>query len=430
MKVTIADKVITDDSRLCDSSTYFFADHQSRKYLDDVKAKGCAGILYPTDLKTIVGLDSIKAIGVTGTNGKTTTTALIYSLLLDLGYKAALLGTRGFFINEERGADKSLTTPSLLENLHDIYRAKEAGCEYFVMEVSSHGIDQQRIEGIDFALKVHTNITGDHLDYHKTFENYRDVKNSFLADETPKLINKDDPHVDFNYKNAMTYAIEGAGIYRIEAYSLNHNHLTGIVKSVDGRAVFQSPLMGTFNLYNILAAIGSVHMLTKLPLEDICDKVENFGGVEGRMEVINGKPLIIVDFAHTHDGIEKALESLESKNIIALFGAGGDRDKTKRPKMGFAAAKKAKHIYLTSDNPRHEEPMAIIEDILAGIDQKDKVTIEPDREKAIALALKNLNENEVLLVLGKGDEKIQEIGDSIHPFSDKAIILKYLNQKD
>jgi len=430
VKVTIDSKVITDDSRLCGPGIYFLADNQSQQYVDAAKAKGCAAVIYPDDLKKFFNIGSIEVIGVTGTNGKTTTTALIYSLLLDLGFKAALLGTRGFYINEEKASDKSLTTPSLLENIHDIYQAEQAGCDYFVMEVSSHGIDQKRIEGIDFVLKVHTNITGDHLDYHKTFENYRDVKNSFLADETPKLINKDDPHVDFNYKNAMTYAIEGAGVYRIEAYSLNENHLTGIVKSVDGRAVFQSPLMGTFNLYNILAAVGGVHMLTKKPLDEICDRVENFGGVEGRMEVINEKPLIIVDFAHTHDGIEKALESLESKNIIALFGAGGDRDTTKRPKMGSAAAKKAKQIYLTSDNPRHEESMAIIEDILAGIDHKEKVIIEPDREKAIALALKNLNENEVLLVLGKGDEKIQEIGDSIHPFSDKAIILKYLNQKD
>ena len=208
MRVTIADKVITDDSRICDSNTYFFADHQSRRYIDDAQSKGCAGVLYPADLRDLVSLDAIKVVGVTGTNGKTTTTALIYSLLLDLGYQVALLGTRGFFINETRGADKSLTTPSLLENMHDIYQAKKAGCDYFIMEVSSHGIDQKRIEGIDFALKIHTNITGDHLDYHKTFENYRDVKNSFLSDETPKLINKDDPHVDFNYKNAMTYAIE------------------------------------------------------------------------------------------------------------------------------------------------------------------------------------------------------------------------------
>lgn len=428
--MTIDDKVITDDSRLCGPGIDFLADNRSKHYIDAAKEKGCEAVVYPSELKKFFDIGGIKIIGVTGTNGKTTTTALIYSLLLDLGFKAALLGTRGFYINEEKASDKSLTTPSLLENMHDIYLAKAAGCDYFVMEVSSHGIDQKRIEGIDFALKVHTNITGDHLDYHKTFENYRDVKNSFLADETPKLINKDDPYVDFNYKNAMTYAIEGAGIYRIEAYSLNENHLTGIVKSVDGRAVFQSPLTGTFNLYNILAAVGGVQMLTKKPLDEICDLVENFGGVEGRMEVINEKPLIIVDFAHTHDGIEKALESLESKNIVALFGAGGDRDKTKRPKMGAAAAKRAKLLYLTSDNPRHEEPMAIIEDIMAGIDHKEKVVIEPDREKAIVLALKNLNENEVLLVLGKGDEKIQEIGDSIHPFSDKAIILKYLNQKD
>lgn len=374
-------------------------------------------------------MDGIRVIGVTGTNGKTTTTAIIYSLLLDLGYKVALLGTRGFYVNEKKIREKGLTTPSLLQNISNIDYAKKEGCDFFVMEVSSHGIDQQRIEGIEFALKIHTNITGDHLDYHKSFENYRNVKNSFLSDETPKLINKDDPQVEFNYKNAMTYAMEGAGLFRIEAYSIKET-LAGIIKSIDERAVFKSNLIGTFNLYNILAAVSAVQMLTKKPLQEICDAVENFGGVEGRMEVVSEKPLIIVDFAHTHDGIEKALESLDNKQVISLFGAGGDRDKTKRPKMGAAAALRSKHIYLTSDNPRHEDPMAIINDILAGIDSKEKVTIEPDRKKAIALAIKNLKENEVLLVLGKGDETIQEIGDSIHPFNDKETILHYLNSKE
>jgi UDP-N-acetylmuramoyl-L-alanyl-D-glutamate--2,6-diaminopimelate ligase len=366
---------------------------------------------------------------VTGTNGKTTTTALIYSLLLDLGYKAALLGPRGFFLNEEKIADKTLTTPALLENFKKIDLAKKQGCQFFVMEVSSHGIAQKRIEGIPFALKVHTNITGDHLDFHKTFENYRDVKNSFFKDETPKLINKDDPHVDFNYKNAMTYALDSAGLFRIEAYTAK-DFLAGVIKSIDERAVFHSPMIGLFNLYNILAAVSAVKMLTKKPLETICNQVENFGGVSGRMEVISQDPAIIVDFAHTHDGIAKALESMEQKNIVALFGAGGDRDRTKRAKMGSAAASRSKRIYLTSDNPRHEDPMTIIADILEGIEQKEKVVIEPDRREAIRKAIASLRENEVLLVLGKGDENFQEVGDSIHRFNDKDVILEILNQEN
>ena len=430
MVCTLNGVVITDDSRACEKERFFFSDHQSGRYEQDAVAQGCKGVLTPYTIKNYLHLDGLKVIGITGTNGKTTTAALFYSMLLDLGYKVALSGTRGFFINEKRAAEKSLTTPSLLDTLANMQRAREEGCDFFVMEVSSHGIDQKRIEGIEFALKVHTNITGDHLDYHKTFENYRDVKNSFLSDETPKVINKDDPHVNPNYKNAVTYAIESGALYRIEAYSLNENRLTGVVKGIDTRAVFESSLMGTFNMYNILAAIAGIHTLTQLPLEKICEVVENFGGVEGRMEVVSDRPLVIVDFAHTHDGIEKAMESLENRHIVALFGAGGNRDKTKRPKMGAAAAKYARHIYLTSDNPRHEDPDAIIADILAGIDDRSRVTVEPDRHKALELALSKLNENEVLLVLGKGDEKFQEIGDSIHPFNDREIILNYLKSKD
>jgi len=422
--------VVTDDSRECNKERFFFSDHQSSRYEKDAIVAGCKGILTPYTIKQYLGLGDMQVVGITGTNGKTTTAALYYSMLLDLGYKAALSGTRGFFINESRAAEKSLTTPSLLATLHNMYEARRSGCDFFIMEVSSHGIDQKRIEGIDFALKVHTNITGDHLDYHKTFENYRAVKNSFLSDETPKIINRDDPQVDPNYKNAMTYAMESGATYRIEAYSLNDHRLTGMVKGMNERAVFSSPLMGTFNMYNILAAIAGVQKLTGKTLEEVCEVVENFGGVEGRMEVVSTSPLVIVDFAHTHDGIEKALSSLENRQVIALFGAGGNRDKTKRPKMGSVAAKYARHIYLTSDNPRSEEPEAIIEDILAGIEDKKRVTIEPDRRKAIELALSKLNQNEVLLVLGKGDEKFQEIGDSIHPFSDKEIILNYLKIKD
>jgi len=419
---------ITDDSRLCNKNTIFLADNQSKKFAGDALKNETCKIIYPDELKNYFDIDGVKIIGVTGTNGKTTTTALIYSILLDLGYKTALLGTRGFFINEKRVAQKSLTTPSLLENINNIAIAKKNGCEYFIMEVSSHGIDQKRIESIDFALKVHTNITGDHLDYHKSFENYKNVKNFFLSDETPKLINRDDPNVEFNYKNAMSYSLDNPSSFRIEAYT-SKDFLAGVVNSANERSIFESSMIGLFNLYNILAAIAAVKMVTKKPLEEICEKVENFGGVSGRMEVVSENPKIIVDFAHTHDGIEKVLESIDSKNIITLFGAGGDRDKSKREKMGAAASGKSKRIYLTSDNPRSENPLDIINDILKGIKSKEKVIIEPDREEALRKAVASLERDEILLVLGKGDENFQEFADSIREFNDKKIILELLKKK-
>lgn len=429
MKIKINNYFITDDSRVCDENTIFLADNQSKKFINSAIENKTKKIIYPNELKEYFDINNVKVIGITGTNGKTTTTALIYSILLDFGYKAALLGTRGFFINEKRITEKGLTTPSLLENINNISLAKKEGCDFFVMEVSSHGIDQKRIEAIDFALKIHTNITGDHLDYHKTFENYRSVKNLFLSDETPKLINKDDPFVEFNYKNAMTYSLNNPSAFRIEAYTAK-DFLSGVVNYANERAIFESSMMGVFNLYNMLASIAAVKMLIKKPLEEICEKIKNFGGVYGRMEVVSEKPRIIVDFAHTHDGIEKVLESIDSQNIITLFGAGGNRDKTKREKMGFAAAKKSKRIYLTSDNPRNENPIDIINDILKGIQNKEKVIIEPDREAAINMAIENLKEDEILLVLGKGDENFQEFADSIREFNDKNIILKVLKKKE
>ena len=202
--------------------------------------------------------------------------------------------------------DYSLTTPVQISNFLHIQQALENGCDFFVMEVSSHAIEQNRIEGLDFALKIHTNITQDHLDYHKTIEEYINVKNSFFSDESMKLINKDDKNIKFNMKNTFAYGAENPATYKVTAYSLK-NGIHVALQHFANMVHFSSPMMGLFNVYNLTAAIASVNLLTKKPLQEICDVVEYFGGVAGRMEVVSTEPLIVVDFAHTHDGMKEVL---------------------------------------------------------------------------------------------------------------------------
>ncbi|MGL2819483.1 UDP-N-acetylmuramoyl-L-alanyl-D-glutamate--2,6-diaminopimelate ligase [Helicobacter pylori] len=379
----------------------------------------------------------IKIVGITGTNGKTTTASLMYSLLLDLNKKTALLGTRGFFINDERIKEKGLTTPTLLELYSDLEEAIRLKCEYFIMEVSSHAIAQKRIAGLDFALKILTNITSDHLDFHQNIENYRDAKNSFFKDEGLKVINRDETNALFNPINVRTYALDKKAHLNVQAFSLNPSISASLCYQHDLRdpslketALIHSPLLGRYNLYNILAGVLGVKLLTQLPLETIVPLLENFYGVKGRLEIVHSKPLVVVDFAHTTDGMQQVFESFKSQKITALFGAGGDRDKTKRPKMGAIASCYAYKIILTSDNPRSENEEDIIKDILKGISDSSKVIVEKDRKKAILNALENLKDDEVLLILGKGDENIQIFKDKTIFFSDQEVVKDYyLNLK-
>ncbi|MCF6206563.1 MAG: UDP-N-acetylmuramoyl-L-alanyl-D-glutamate--2,6-diaminopimelate ligase, partial [Sulfurovum sp.] len=381
------------------------------------------------ELIALWGLEQMRVVGVTGTNGKTTVTAAIYSFLLDLGEKPALQGTRGLFAQEQRIEEKSMTTPSILETLHNMKQTHDMGCNYFIMEVSSHAIHQERIEGIQFALKVHTNVTSDHLDYHGTVEEYRRVKSLFFADDTMKLLNKDDiKHITYNWKNAYSYGVDEPATYKVQAFSLL-NGITAGIKYMQEEVTFHSPMVGLFNLFNLMAAIGSVHLLTKRPLEEICEVVENFAGVAGRMEVVSTDPLVIVDFAHTDDGMHAVLESMKDRDISVVFGAGGNRDKEKRPRMGAVAGRYANKIYVTSDNPRDEVPEQILEDILVGLRGKEHVTACPDRKLAIKLALDALEPNEVLLILGKGDETYQEIKGVKHPFDDREVVRELLAQR-
>ena len=416
---------VTENSMEVDASTAFIQTSSNTQYLQDAIDRGAHSIIEIDTIKSYFGLDKIKVIGITGTNGKTTTASAIYSFLLDLGFKVAFQGTRGFFMNDEIIEEKSLTTPSVLNTYRHIYQAVRSGCEFFIMEVSSHAIVQKRIEGIDFELKILTNITQDHLDYHKTLEEYRRVKNSFFQDESKKLINKDESKADFNIKNAFTYGVENPATYQVMAYTLNDG-VSAIVKHFEKADSFKSNLHGFFNLYNLVAAVAAVNIVTGIELEKINEVVEHFAGVSGRMQEVSHTPLVIVDFAHTPDGMSEVLNALKEKEIRVVFGAGGDRDRSKRPLMGKVAEQFAKKIYLTSDNPRHEDPQQIIDDILEGIEAKENLYVNLNRKEAIAEAIKDQNGEEVVLILGKGDETYQIIYDEKIPFDDREIAMACL----
>ncbi|EQB39249.1 UDP-N-acetylmuramoylalanyl-D-glutamate--2,6-diaminopimelate ligase [Sulfurimonas hongkongensis] len=421
-------KYVSENSLECDGQTAFVLTWQNKKYLEDAKQRGAHSIINAKDIAPLFGVDEIKIVGITGTNGKTTTASAIYSFLLDLGYKVAMQGTRGFFMNDEVIEGKSLTTPSVLNTYRHIYQAVEAGCEFFIMEVSSHAIAQKRIEGLKFELKILTNITQDHLDYHKTIGEYIATKNSFFADEGRKLINKDEPKASFNIKNTFTYGIEHNASYKLMAYSLN-NASSGIIQHFKEVVPFTSSLHGFFNLYNLMAAIGAVDLLVTDGLEKIVEVVEGFAGVSGRMEQVSEEPNVIVDFAHTPDGIQQVLNALKEKELLVVFGAGGDRDKSKRALMGRVAASLAKKVYITSDNPRSEDPQSIVDDILKGIEDKSIVSVELNRKKAIEAAISEQKADEVVVILGKGDETYQIIYDEKFPFDDREVVREILKGK-
>ncbi len=415
---------LTDNTAEIDSQTLFLKTAQNAHYYETLGER--PEHITPKELGTVWKLESLQTVGITGTNGKTTTAALLYSFLNDLEAPCALQGTRGFFAGDTRLDEKSMTTPSILETMHNMHRAREHGCTHFVMEVSSHAIDQERIEGIEFALKIHTNVTSDHLDYHGTVEEYRRVKSRFFADESPKLLNKDDiKHIEYNPKNSYSYGVDAPATFSVIAYTLRGGITAGI-RYFNEEATFHSNLMGFFNLFNLTAAVSAAKILTGKPLQDVCDVVENFRGVSGRMEVVSTDPLVIVDFAHTDDGIRNVLESLKDQEITVVFGAGGDRDKTKRPRMGAEAGRFANRIFVTSDNPRSEDPIQIIEKILVGLRGKENVTAVPDRRLAIKMALESLNPEEILVILGKGDEEYQEIAGVKHPFDDREVVRELL----
>ncbi|EAH6576033.1 UDP-N-acetylmuramoyl-L-alanyl-D-glutamate--2,6-diaminopimelate ligase [Campylobacter coli] len=426
MKLKLDQSFITDNTLECEKDCYFLKTAQNMNFASDALEKGVK-IIDVEECKKLLKIDeNIKIIGITGTNGKTTTAAAIYSILLDLGFKCGLCGTRGAFISDEQIDEKSLTTSPILKTLEYLQLATQKKCDFFIMEVSSHALVQNRIEGLKFAAKIFTNITQDHLDFHGNFENYKAAKELFFTDESLKFINKDTLMIKFNVRNAFTYGIENPSLYQVKAYSLEDG-ISAIVALKDQSFHIDSPLLGLFNLYNLLAASACVNELVKPNLKDLEKAISGFGGVCGRVEqVANG---VIVDFAHTPDGIEKVLDTLKNKKLIVVFGAGGDRDKTKRPLMGKIVEHFAKIAIITSDNPRSEEPKDIMNEILSGFQNPDKALMIEDRKEAINKALKLKEKDDLVVILGKGDENTQEIKGIKHPFSDKAVVNEILKNQ-
>ena len=379
----------------------------------------------------------LKLVGVTGTNGKTTIATLLYNMFRKFGHKCGLLSTVCNYIEEE-AVPATHTTPDPIELNELLGRMADAGCEYVFMECSSHAIAQKRIGGLKFAGGLFTNLTRDHLDYHKTVENYRDAKKAFFdgLDKNAFVVtNADDKNGLFMVQNTKaqvkTYSIRTMADFKAKIIEC---HFEGMYLEIDGREVGVQ-FIGKFNVSNLLAVYGAAVMLGKKP-EDILVVLSTLKSVNGRLEPLRSPEgyTAVVDYAHTPDALENVLkaihEVLDGKGkVITVCGAGGNRDKGKRPLMAQEAVKQSDRVIITSDNPRFEEPQDIINDMLAGLDarQMKKVVSIVDRKEAIRTACMMAEKGDVILIAGKGHEDYQEIKGVKHHFDDKEVVRELFN---
>lgn len=375
----------------------------------------------------------LKLVGVTGTNGKTTIATLLYNMFRKFGYKVGLLSTVCNYI-DDKASPTDHTTPDPIELNELLSEMVKAGCEYAFMECSSHAIHQHRIGGLKFEGGIFTNLTRDHLDYHKTFENYRDAKKQFF-DSLPKtafaITNADDKNgmvmVQNCKANVKTYSTQRMADFRAKIIEC---HFEGMYLEIDGKEVGVQ-FIGKFNVSNLLAVYGAALMLGKSQ-EEILLALSTLHSVNGRLEPIHSPEgyTAIVDYAHTPDALENVLgaihDVLDGKEgkVITVCGAGGNRDKGKRPLMAQEAVKQSDTVILTSDNPRFEEPQAIIDDMVAGLDaiQRKKVLTIVDRKEAMRTACMMAKKGDVILVAGKGHEDYQEIKGVKHHFDDHEVL--------
>ena len=382
--------------------------------------------------------EKLKLIGITGTNGKTTTATLTYHLLEALGYPTILVSTIRILIHGKE-IPSSHTTPDIL-TLNKIFsEAVESGCEFAVMEVSSHGIHQNRIAGLHFQLGVFTNITHDHLDYHQTFAEYIKAKKQFF-DQLPKssmaLTNIDDKNGIVMLQNSpakrYSYALKTDADFKAK---ILENQFEGMLLLLDGKE-FWTPLIGQFNAYNLLA-VYSIARLFNFEQEEILTQLSTLKNVDGRFQsfISEGGIVAIVDYAHTPDALENVLNTIQNirtrnEKLITVVGCGGDRDKTKRPEMAKIASSESDLAIFTSDNPRSEDPEVILEEMEAGVEpQNYKKTLKiTDRKEAIKTALKMAEKNDIILIAGKGHETYQEIKGVKHHFDDMEITKELSNQ--
>ena len=378
--------------------------------------------------------EKFNLIGITGTNGKTSATTLLFDIFKNLGFQSALISTVEYRIADEI-FPSTHTTPDVLTLNKILAKAVETGCEYAFMEVSSHGIDQNRTEGLHFKIAGFTNITHDHLDYHKTFDAYLKTKKRFFDDLNPDSIaitNIDDKNGNVMLQNTKaqkkTYALKTMADYHGRILEADFN---GMLLNFNGNE-FWSTLTGKFNVYNLLLAYA-VTIECGFHEDDVLKAISNLKRVKGRFETLKseGGIFFVVDYAHTPDALENILDSIneirtKNERLITVFGCGGDRDHAKRPEMGKIATRKSTLAIITSDNPRRENPAEIIKEIEAGVEPQNysKYTAIPDRNEAIKMAIKFAEPKDIILVAGKGHEDYQEINGVKHHFDDKEVIME------
>lgn len=462
--------VITDlvqDSRQASRGALFVAmagEHvDGHQFMAAAAAKGAAALLTDREVEAPAGMavlrvPDIKAalpilapafwdypgrqmrlIGITGTNGKTTTSYLIHAILNEAGHKAGLIGTLQILIGAHKLPAHN-TTPNVVDLQRTLAQMAESGMEYVVMEVSSHALDQDRIAGCEFDTAVFTNLTQDHLDYHKTMENYQAAKAKLFAalQEGTKpgktaVVNIDDPAgaimLAHTGVDRITYGVAaGEAALRAVEVRVHPSGSDFAVQGSFGRLRLRLSITGQFNVYNVLAAVGAA-LAEEISLAAIEKALLDFRGVPGRFELVDcGQPFaVVVDYAHTPDGLRNILQTarqITSRRIITVFGCGGDRDRTKRPIMGRLAAEFSDAVIVTSDNPRSEEPEAIVEEIMAGVREKighKAMEVIVDRRQAIFVAIAMAQSGDTVIIAGKGHENYQILRDETIHFDDREV---------
>ncbi len=383
--------------------------------------------------------DKLKLVGVTGTNGKTTIATLLYDLFTKAGFNVGLLSTVKVMVGD-KFYDTVRTTPDSVTINKYLAEMNTEGVEYCFMEVSSHGIDQHRTTGLEFAGGIFTNLSHDHLDYHSSFAEYRDVKKRFF-DELPAsafaLTNVDDKNGEVMLQNTkakqFTYGLKNYADYKAQVLE---NQFTGLLLKINGQEVW-SRLIGSFNAYNILAIYAAAELLGLETLENL-RLISELNSVNGRFQYFissQDKITAIVDYAHTPDALKNVLATINTirtntENLITIVGCGGDRDRTKRPKMGNIASSLSSKVIFTSDNPRTENPEVIIKEIEKGVQPQNsnKVISITSRLQAIKMACQMSKKNDIILIAGKGHETYQEINGERSDFDDYKIVSEYLKE--
>ena len=379
----------------------------------------------------------LKLIGITGTNGKTTIATLLYSLYKTAGLKAGLISTVINYVDTKE-IDSTQTTPDSLTINKLLYQMVEEGIQYCFMEVSSHGIEQRRISGLEFSGGIFSNLTHDHLDYHNSFDQYRDVKKDFfdnLPNTAFSLINKDDKNGKYMVQNTksriFTYGLKTYADYKIKILEFS---LEGMLLKIN-ESEFWSNLSGKFNAYNLLAVFSTASILG-MPFSETLQLLSMLKNVKGRFEYLKLNNITaIVDYAHTPDALKNIINSINEiktskESLITIIGCGGNRDKSKRPVMGDIASSLSSKVIFTSDNPRNESPEKIIQDMVSGVMPLNSVkTISiANRKEAIKTACQLAKSNDIILIAGKGHEKFQEINNKKHLFDDYKVVKECLTK--